>query len=330
MDSSCGLNDPMMSTLLATNFLHLDQTLNSTTATGQLDTTNSTYSGYTSLGNHHQLSYTNLSTYGSQAPSSFSYCNNYSNYSSPSSASSTSSSNTTTTTTNTSVYPNDFYRTSNSSYTYQTNSYPQTNYTTPFYHTQTANNSIYPTSSSSSSSSTTSSSYNTTNSPPNSAASFSPYIPTSNSQLAPSYSTLTSASNSTSSNTVVSSTSSSSSILSNIKEETDYTELNNSNTNEEINLESQQQQQVGQQNAESACEDEDDDEDSDDRKKQRTRRQRTHFTSQQLQELEATFTRNRYPDLATREEIAAWTSLTEAKVRVNIKNIVCLFIYLFV
>ena len=70
----------------------------------------------------------------------------------------------------------------------------------------------------------------------------------------------------------------------------------------------------------SGCENDDNDgndDDSDDRKKQRTRRQRTHFTSQQLQELEATFTRNRYPDLATREEIAAWTSLTEAKVRVS-------------
>ena len=73
-------------------------------------------------------------------------------------------------------------------------------------------------------------------------------------------------------------------------------------------------------NSESGCEEEDEDEDElDDRKKQRTRRQRTHFTSQQLQELETTFTRNRYPDLATREEIAAWTSLTEAKVRVCIK-----------
>lgn len=51
--------------------------------------------------------------------------------------------------------------------------------------------------------------------------------------------------------------------------------------------------------------------------KKRVRRQRTHFTSQQLQELESTFQRNRYPDMSTREEIALWTSLTEPRVRVS-------------
>ncbi|KAF5406133.1 hypothetical protein PHET_00335 [Paragonimus heterotremus] len=52
----------------------------------------------------------------------------------------------------------------------------------------------------------------------------------------------------------------------------------------------------------------------------RQRRQRTHFTSQQLQELEATFARNRYPDMNLREEIASWTELSESRVRVWFKN----------
>uniref|UniRef100_A0A915I9A9 Homeobox domain-containing protein n=1 Tax=Romanomermis culicivorax TaxID=13658 RepID=A0A915I9A9_ROMCU len=61
-------------------------------------------------------------------------------------------------------------------------------------------------------------------------------------------------------------------------------------------------------------------EDLKDPKMLKQRRQRTHFSSQQLQELETMFSRNRYPDMATREEIAAWTNLSEGRVRVWFKN----------
>ncbi|CAK9829947.1 Pituitary homeobox homolog Ptx1 [Anthophora retusa] len=60
--------------------------------------------------------------------------------------------------------------------------------------------------------------------------------------------------------------------------------------------------------------------DKDGKKNKRQRRQRTHFTSQQLQQLECYFTRNRYPDLPSREEISLCTKLAEPRVRVWFKN----------
>lgn len=42
------------------------------------------------------------------------------------------------------------------------------------------------------------------------------------------------------------------------------------------------------------------------------------------QELEGVFARNRYPDMATREDIAAWTHLSEPRVRVR-----CCYLALF-
>ncbi|KAF8372180.1 unc-30 [Pristionchus pacificus] len=62
--------------------------------------------------------------------------------------------------------------------------------------------------------------------------------------------------------------------------------------------------------------------DKDDSKdaKVKPRRQRTHFTSHQLCELENWFNRNRYPDMGTREEISMWIGLSEPRVRVWFKN----------
>ena len=59
---------------------------------------------------------------------------------------------------------------------------------------------------------------------------------------------------------------------------------------------------------------------NDNENNKRPRRLRTHFTSSQLQHLEMTFTYNIYPDVNFREEIAAQTELTEAKVKVWFKN----------
>lgn len=52
----------------------------------------------------------------------------------------------------------------------------------------------------------------------------------------------------------------------------------------------------------------------------RIRRKRTHFTVTQLQKLEQCFLRNRYPDMAMREDIAQWCALTESRVRIWFKN----------
>jgi len=52
------------------------------------------------------------------------------------------------------------------------------------------------------------------------------------------------------------------------------------------------------------------------------RRQRSHFTSVQLRQLETAFQHGeRYPDAITRQRIAAWTDLSEVRVRVSITEL---------
>ncbi|KAK7895251.1 hypothetical protein WMY93_020576 [Mugilogobius chulae] len=52
----------------------------------------------------------------------------------------------------------------------------------------------------------------------------------------------------------------------------------------------------------------------------RTRRHRTIFTEEQLDALEELFLQNQYPDVNTREKLAAQTQLREERVEVWFKN----------